>query len=113
MNKENVLARKLRKSQTAQEQKFWNIVRAHRFHGLEFRRQYPMGKYIVDFICRDKKIIVEIDGGQHNINKNIYLDEERTEFLNSKGYKVVRFWNNDIDNNMEGVYQKLEKIIFE
>ena len=113
MNKNNIIARKLRKNQTPQEQKFWNLVRAHRFYNLEFRRQYPLGDYIVDFICREKKLIVEIDGGQHNSPENVIKDLERTQYLNSKGYKVIRFWNNDIDNNIEGIFDELRRIIFE
>ena len=56
---------------------------------------------------RRKNIIIEIDGGQHNLDVNIIKDEERTKFLESKGYKVIRFWNNDINNNLDGVYQQL------
>ena len=107
MKKNVTLARNLRKNATPQEQKFWNIVRNHQILGLEFRRQYPIGDYIVDFICRKKKLIIELDGGQHNTPDKIVYDKKRTEFLISKGYSVIRFWNNDIDNNIEGVYEKL------
>ena len=97
-------ARDLRKNMTPQERKMWNILRNHQFYGFEIRRQYPISDYIVDFICRTKKIIIEIDGGQHNEDDNKNYDLERTKFLESLGYKVIRFWNNDIDNNIEGVY---------
>ena len=110
MSKNYILARKLRKNSTPQEQKLWNILRNHQFFGYEFRRQYPIGKYIVDFICRSKKIIIEIDGGQHNLEENIQNDVERTKFLESLGYRVVRFWNFDIDDNIDGVYLSLTKI---
>lgn len=113
MNPKNIIARKLRKNQTPQEQKMWNILRNHQFFGLEFRRQYPIDDYIVDFICRKKKVIVEIDGGQHNEPENKASDYNRTKYLESKGYKVVRFWNNEVDENIEGVYLKLKEIIFE
>ena len=109
MKKNTDLARKLRKNQTLQEKKLWNLLRNHQFYGYEFRRQYPIGEYIVDFICREKKIIIELDGGQHNEEKNIITDEKRTEFLNSLGYKVIRFWNNDIDINIEGVFDVIKK----
>jgi len=105
------IARILRKNLTPQERKIWEIVRAHRFYGLEFRRQYPVGRYIVDFICKEKKIIIEIDGGQHNQDINKELDIQRTNYLISKGYKVIRFWNNEIDNNIAGVYEILKKYI--
>ena len=61
-----------------------------------------------DFLCKDIKLIIEIDGGQHNTPENILTDAQRTQFLQSKGYKVIRFWNNEIDNNIEGVYLELE-----
>jgi len=103
-------SRQLRKNMTNQEKKLWNIIRNRQFFGLRFRRQFPIGNYIADFICREKKIIIEIDGGQHNESKNINYDNKRTEFLYSKGYKVIRFWNNDIDKNLVGVYEKLKEV---
>ena len=104
------LAKSLRKNMTEQERKLWNILRNHKFYGYEIRRQYPIGDYIVDFICRSKKIIIEIDGGQHNTDKIIDYDKKRSSFLEQLGYKVVRFWNNDVDNNLEGVYDELKKV---
>ena len=108
MNKLTILAKQLRQNQTPQEQKLWNIIRNHKFHNLKFKRQQPIGKYIVDFLYKDIKLIIEIDGGQHNTPENILTDAQRTQFLQSKGYKVIRFWNNEIDNNIEGVYLELE-----
>ena len=96
---------------THQERKLWSIIKNRQFFEYRFRRQFPIGQYIVDFICREKKIIIEIDGGQHNEQQNIKYDNKRTEYLNSEGYKVVRFWNNEIDNNIEGVYERL-KLVF-
>ena len=110
MNKLTILAKQLRQNQTPQEQKLWNIIRNHKFHNLKFKRQQPIGEYIVDFLCKDIKLIIEIDGGQHNTPENILADDKRTQFLQSKGYSVIRFWNNEIDNNLEGVYLELEKI---
>lgn len=111
MKKNTNLARNLRKNLTPQERKLWNMLRNHQFYGYEFRRQYPIGDYIVDFICREKKIIVEIDGGQHNEQNNIQYDIKRTEFLHSIGYKVLRFWNNEVDNNIEGVFEIIKQEI--
>ena len=105
--KHTFLARTLRKKQTPQEQKLWNIIRNRNFYGLKFKRQFPIGKYIVDFVCLDKKTIIEIDGGQHNSPDNIIKDNERSQYLLTHGYRVIRFWNNDIDNNIEGVYEQL------
>ncbi len=110
MKKNVSLARNLRKNATSQEQKFWQMVRNHSFFGLEFRRQYPIGDYIVDFICRKKNLIVELDGGQHNTPEAIEYDKIRTDFLKSKGYLVLRFWNFEIDNNIDGVYEKLVEV---
>jgi len=107
MNKQNILARILRKNQTPQETKMWNILRNSQIQGLKFRRQYPIESYIVDFVCKEIKLIIEVDGGQHNEVKNIEYDNERTRVLESKGYKVIRFWNNEVDENIEGVYQKI------
>ena len=110
MKKNTDIARVLRKNLTPQEKRLWKVLRNHQFYGYEFRRQYPIADYIVDFICREKKIIIELDGGQHNQSENIQYDIKRTEVLNSLGYKVIRFWNFDIDNNIEGVYLELQKI---
>ena len=103
-------SRQLRKNMTLQEKKLWSVIRNRQFFGYRFRRQFPIGQYIVDFICREKKIIIEIDGGQHNEIKNIHYDNKRTEYLISEGYKVMRFWNNDIDKNISGVYEKLKEV---
>ena len=102
-------ARILRKNMTKQERILWTFLRKKNINNLKFRRQYSIGNYIVDFICNEKKLIIEIDGGQHNENKNITYDQERTKYLESKGYKVIRFWNNDIDNNIEEVYLDILK----
>ncbi len=94
---------------TDQERKLWNIIRNRQFYGFRFRRQFPIEPYIVDFICHEKSIIIEIDGGQHNEPDNLKYDNERTKYLESLGFKVIRFWNTDIDNNLDGVYEHLKK----
>ena len=109
MDKKYILARNLRKQSTSQEEILWNLLRNRQFSNLKFRRQYPIGKYIVDFVCIKKKLIIELDGGQHNLDKNIEYDNQRTQFLENLGYTVIRFWNNDIDNNLDGVIMELEK----
>ena len=95
---------------TTQERKIWQIIRNRQFYGYRFLRQFVIENYIVDFICREKKIVIEIDGGQHNEDLGVEYDNKRTQFLESKGYRVVRFWNNEIDNNLNGVYQKLKEV---
>jgi very-short-patch-repair endonuclease len=109
MKQENILARDLRKNSTPQELKLWQLLRNHQYHNLAFKRQHPIGNYIVDFICKEKWIIVEVDGGQHNNPEEIIKDKERTKFLESKGYLVIRFWNNEIDSNIEGVFRKMDE----
>ena len=111
MDQTNLNARELRKNMTPQERKLWNIIKNRQFYGYRFRRQFPIGCYIVDFVCREKKIIIEIDGGQHNKPESIDNDKIRTEFLNNLGYKVIRFWNNEIYENIDGVLLKLKKEI--
>ena len=110
MNKLTLNARYLRKNMTKEENKLWSIINNKQFYNYKFLRQYVIGEYIVDFVCRDRKIIIEIDGGQHNLEKNIEKDKKRTDFFENLGYKVIRFWNNDINNNIEGVYTKLQEV---
>ena len=107
MYNKNDVARKLRKNSTEQERKMWKLLRNRQFYGLKFKRQFPIGEYVVDFICIEKMLIIEIDGGQHNEPEYIEKDNRRTEYLKSRGYKVIRFWNSDINENIEGVYTTL------
>ena len=93
---------KLRNNATKQEKKLWQYLNKSQL-GYKFRRQQPIGNYIADFFCSSLNLIIELDGGQHNEKQNIEYDKKRTEFLNNQGYKVLRIWNNDIDNNIEGV----------
>ena len=104
-------AKELRKNSTPQEKKLWDIIKNRQISGYRFVRQYPIGNYIVDFACRKKKLVIELDGGQHNETENIIYDKKRTDYLEANGYKVIRFWNNDIDNNIEGVYEYLLNIL--
>lgn len=103
-------ARKLRKHQTDAEELLWFRLRGKRLNNIKFRRQQPIGNYIVDFVSYDHMLIVELDGGQHNEEKNKWKDKKRTEYLHTVGYKVIRFWDNDVLTNLDGV---LEKIVLE
>lgn len=80
--------------------------------GIKFRRQEPVGNYIVDFLCFDRRIIVEIDGGQHARDENVNKDKERDEWLRTQGFKVLRFWNNEVLNNINGVWEVIRKHCF-
>ena len=105
-------AKMLRKNMTEQEKVLWNILRNNQFYGLKFRRQVPIGNYVADFVCEIHNVIIELDGGQHNASENIEKDKLRTEFLENKGYKVLRFWNNEVDNNLDGVCEVIYRTIF-
>ncbi len=100
-------AKELRNNSTKQEKTLWKYLNKSQL-GYKFRRQQPIGNYIVDFFCPTLKLIIELDGGQHNEKHNIEYDKKRTEFLNKLGYRVLRIWNNDIDNNIEGVIEYIK-----
>lgn len=104
-NRKNLthLAKNLRKNQTDAETILWNALRNNQIEGKKFRRQYQIENYIVDFICIEEKLIIELDGGQHNEEKHINKDKERDEKLQKLGYRVLRFWNNEVLQNIEGV----------
>ena len=107
MNTKTQFARGLRQNQTKAESMLWKQVSNRRLQGLKFKRQVPMGGFIVDFVCHDMKIIVELDGGQHA--KQELYDQDRTDELQKLGYQVIRYWNNDVLSNIEGVMQDLAK----
>lgn len=94
-------AKELRKNLTPAEEKLWVQLRGHRTGDVHFRRQHAIGNYIVDFCAPSQKLVIELDGSQH-LEQQEY-DAERTEFLKSKGYRVLRFWNNDVMNNLDKV----------
>jgi len=101
----------MRSNMTKEEVKLWNIIRASRFHGYKFKRQVLIGNYIADFVCEDKNLVIEIDGGQHNEEESIIYDNQRTAYLKNNGYQVLRFWNNDVWNNIEGVCSKILEVL--
>jgi very-short-patch-repair endonuclease len=101
--------RKLRRNQTQVEMLLWQRLRNKQVFGLKFFRQYSTGHYILDFYCPEKHLAIELDGGQHatlDIKKH---DIERTKYLNSLGIKVIRFWNNEITENMGGVLERIQQ----
>lgn len=97
------IVRKLRNNLTDAEKYLWCLLRMKNL-GVKFRRQALIGNYIVDFVCYEKKLIIEIDGGQHADNK---ADIIRDEWLRSQGFKVLRFWNNEVLENRDGVVEKI------
>jgi very-short-patch-repair endonuclease len=94
-------AKELSRNLTPAEAKLWGYLRAHHIEDVHFRKQHAIGNYIVDFCALRKKLIIELDGSQH-LEQEEY-DLERTAFLKSKGYRVLRFWNNDVMNDIDGV----------
>ncbi len=102
-------SRQLRKTHNLWEIKLWQQLRVNRFYGLPFKRQVQIGLYIFDFACRSKMLIIELDGGQHSEGAVIERDKQKQRFAESQGYKVLRFWNNDIDRNIEGVLEIIKK----
>ena len=107
-------ARNFRKNMTDAENRMWYFLRNRRLKGYKFVREYVIDPYIVDFLCREQKIIVEIDGGQHADAEAIEYDKKRTAFLEKKGYRVLRFWNEEvfinIDDVLEAIFVLLEAV---
>jgi len=101
-------ARQLRTRSTQAERRFWSRVRAYRLDGHKFKRQEPIGPYIVDFVCFESKVIVELDGGQHHGNEE---DKLRDAWLQNEGFSVLRFWNNDVLSNTDGVIESVLRTI--
>lgn len=98
-------ARDLRKESTIVEQHLWYWLRNRHLNAYKFHRQYVMGKYIVDFVCLKKKLVIEIDGGQHA--ENISYDENRTAYLKTRGFHVLRYWNHDVMDKMDAVLEDI------
>ena len=101
------LSRNLRKNQTEAEKALWSRLRSRQLDGAKFRRQHPIGRYIVDFVDLEKKLVIELDGGQHNEESELQKDNIRTAWLNSEGYRVLRLWNNDVLTNVEGAMEEI------
>ena len=98
-------ARRLRRNQTDAERALWFRLRDRRLVGLKFRRQMPIASYVVDFCCESARLIVELDGGQHATSQE--EDAKRTAALEAQGYLVLRFWNNDVLKNTDGVVESI------
>ena len=103
-------AKHLRSHQTEAEQRLWYHLRAHRFMGLKFKRQKPIGRYIVDFICLERRVIVELDGGQHSSQTE--YDNRRDRWLREQGYQVLRFWNHEVMQQLDAVLERIRLAAF-
>ncbi|WP_332701009.1 endonuclease domain-containing protein [Devosia sp.] len=101
------LARKLRLEQTPAERRFWTIIESYRTDGWHFRRQAPIGPYIVDFACKQARLVFAIDGDSHYSDAGIAVDTGRAAYLKGRGYQVIRFTNLDVMTNPEGVWYEV------
>ena len=102
-------AGKLRKDPTPAERKLWAYLRGNKLKGVNFRRQHAIGNFIVDFVSVKKKLVIELDGSQHL--EQAEYDVERTKYLELQGYKVIRFWNNDVMKDINGVLRAIELVV--
>lgn len=102
-------AKLLRSQQTEAEKRLWYHLRARRFMDLKFKRQKPLGNYIVDFICDEKRLVIEVDGGQHA--EQLGYDQRRDAWLRGEGYTVLRFWNNDVMQQLDAVLEQIRIMI--
>ena len=98
-------ARDLRKDSTKAERVLWTHLRDRQLAGHKFRRQVPLGSYVVDFVCFERRLVIEIDGGHHGEQAD--HDRERSEWLESQGFQVLRFWNNEVLGQLDGVTQAI------
>jgi adenine-specific DNA-methyltransferase len=97
-------SRRLRRDSTDAERKLWSVLRNGQMNGLKFRRQVEIDGYIADFLCPEKRLIIEVDGGQHTPER----DARRTAYLESQGFSILRFWNNEVLENLDGVWTAIE-----
>lgn len=100
-------AKTLRTNQTEAEHRLWYQLRARRFMGFKFKRQKPIGRYIVDFVCVEQRLIIEIDGGQHA--EQVGYDRQRDAWLRGQGYAILRFWNNEVMQQLDGVLARIRQ----
>jgi very-short-patch-repair endonuclease len=103
------VARKLRSNPTDAETRLWSRLRHKQIDGHRFRRQVPPGPYVADFVCLDARLVVEVDGGQHA--ERAAQDTSRTAWLEAQGFRVLRFWNNDVLQNLDGVLQEIHAVL--
>jgi very-short-patch-repair endonuclease len=107
--KQKINARRLRDTQTDAESKLWMRLRNRQVNGAKFRRQHPIGPYITDFCCMENGLVVELDGGQHA--EQVQADQKRSGYLERKGYRVLRFWDNEVLANIEAVMERIFQVL--
>jgi very-short-patch-repair endonuclease len=102
-------SRELRLNATDAERKLWVQLSARKIAGVRFNRQFPVGPFICDFVSRSAKLVIEVDGGQHAVD--VEKDQARTAYLQSQDYRVIRFWNNDMLERIDGVVSEIERVL--
>ena len=102
-------SRELRLNATPAERALWEQLSARKVAGVRFNRQFPIGPFICDFVSRTAKLVIEVDGGQHAVD--VAKDEARTAYLEERGYRVIRFWNNDVLDRIDGVVSEIERVL--
>ena len=105
------IARNLRKRMTPEEVKLWVRLRAWRENGIHFRRQAPLDGYVIDFLCKSRKLIVEVDGGQHSEGRQLLRDVRRDAHFRDKGYRIVRLWNADINRDADAATETVLAVL--
>jgi very-short-patch-repair endonuclease len=105
------IARRLRHEETEAEKIIWSRLRRKQLKGCKFRRQEPIGNYVVDFVCFERKLIIELDGGSHGSTETKGNDTIRTQWLESQGFQINRFWNSEVTSNIDRVMAKIEEAI--
>ncbi|HTL39285.1 MAG TPA: endonuclease domain-containing protein [Methylomirabilota bacterium] len=109
---DQAFARNLRKQSTPEEKILWFLLQGRRFGNFKFRRQVAIDQYIVDFCCLKKRLVIELDGGTHNSDSQKLKDKIRQDYLEKSGFKVLRFWNDDITNHLSIVKEKIFNALF-
>ena len=100
-------AQVLRRRQTKAERLLWKQLANRQIAGAKFRRQQPIGRYIVDFVSFERRLVIEVDGGHHDEDDTRISDEDRTSWFEANGYKIIRFWNNEVEKNLDGVLERI------
>lgn len=101
------VAKKLRRNSTVGERILWFRLRNRKLDGHKFKRQHPIGRYVVDFVCTDKKLVIEVDGSTHMSEAAASRDRSRQKWLENKGYTVLRFWGDEVKNDIKGVIERI------
>jgi len=104
-------ARALRRESTPAEVVLWARLKGRQLGGYKFRRQQPIGRFVADFLCVERKVVIELDGGQHNEDSQLTRDDERTRNIEAMGYRVLRFWNIDVSKNIDGVMTRISEAL--